>query len=410
MKIGVFSESYKPYTSGVVTSIATFRTELERKGHEIFIFAPSYPEYKDEENHIYRFSSIPAPSNPNYTLAVPIYPGLGLEVKRLQLDVVHAHSPFTLGRVGLKYARRLHLPMVFTYHTRYDQYVHYLKKAPAFAGDMTNKYSSYFCNLCDHIITPTSDIKNILRNGEVTRPISVIPTGVPLDKFEHGDGTWLKRHYQVPADKKVLLFVGRLTQEKNIPFLVDSFKLIHEQYPASVLVLTAEGPMERELRQQASGLGLRPEVDVIFTGALPYDELTNVYHSADLFVFSSLTETQGLVLVEAMAAGLPVIAVRATGVNDMVSHQQDGLICSPQRREFADQVLQVLNNPVLYQGLHQGALQKAEQMSSRSMAHKLESIYMKLIDKNQQQRSSRLNLGHNFNEKLKEIKLTQKEM
>ena len=380
MRIGIFTDSYKPYTSGVVTSISTFKEELTRLGHEVHIFAPSYPNYTDTEENVYRYYSVPSPTNPDYTLAIPVYPGMNLLIKKLQLDLIHVHSPFTMGRVGLHYSRKYYLPLVFTYHTRYDQYVHYVPVAQDLAKDMTIKYSRQFCNNCDHVIAPSSEIRDMVEDTGVKTPVSVIPTGVPLYRFENGDDSWLRRHYSIPEENKILLFVGRLTKEKNLHFLLDSFKLAREQLSNLTLVLTAQGPLESELKHYAKAMGFSLDRDVIFTGALPFDTLVHVYFSADLFVFSSLTETQGLVLIEAMAAGLPVVAVRASGVQDMVDHGVDGILTACDRQDLAEAICQVISDPHLYQRLQAGAIKKADLLSSRAQAIKLENVYQQLLD------------------------------
>ena len=313
MKIGIFTDSYKPYTSGVVTSISTFKEELSRLGHEIHIFAPSYPRYDEVEENVYRFYSLPSPTNPDYTLAIPVFPGMNMLVKRLQLDIIHVHSPFTMGRVGLRYARKYHLPLIFTYHTRYDQYVHYVPLAQDLAKEVTIKYSRNFCNHCDHIIAPSREIKEIVRSQNVIRPITVIPTGVPVQKFTGGNHKWLRQHYPIPAENKILLFVCLLTKEKNLPFLIKAFGQIKKELPNTTLVITAQGPLEEELKDYCTELGLTVNREVIFTGALPFESLVNVYFSSDLFVFSSLTETQGLVLIESYGCRVAVVRCGLAG-------------------------------------------------------------------------------------------------
>ncbi len=380
MKIGIFTDSYKPYTSGVVVSISTFKEELTRLGHDVYIFAPNYPHYHEEEERVYRYYSLPAPTNPDYTLALPVFPGMNILIKKLKLDIIHVHTPFIMGRVGMHYARKLHIPMLFTYHTRYDQYVHYVPVAQDLARDITIKYSSAFCNQCSHVIVPSQEIKEIVQQNDVTTPISVIPTGVPLDRFSSGDSAWLRNNYAIPEKNKVLLFVGRLTQEKNIPFLIRAFGQVHDQRQDTTLVITAQGPMESELKALARKLGLNENKDIVFTGALPYESLVNVYHSADLFVFSSLTETQGLVLLEAMAAGLPVVAVQASGVREMIENGVNGILTSCDTSEMAAAICEVLNNPQLYKRLQANALQKAFDLSSHNMALNLESIYTSLLE------------------------------
>ncbi|MDD3364203.1 MAG: glycosyltransferase family 4 protein, partial [Syntrophomonas sp.] len=368
MKIGIFTDSYKPYTSGVVTSISNFKEELTRLGHEIHIFAPGYPNYDEIEENVYRYFSLPSLSNPDFTLAIPIYPGMNAIVKDLQLDIIHVHSPFTMGRVGLRYAKKLSIPLLFTYHTRYDQYVHYVPLAHDLAKEVTIKYSSNFCNHCNHIITPSAEIESIIRAFKVVTPISVIPSGVPIDKYEGGDAGWLREHYAIPANNRILLFVGRLTQEKNIPFLIQSFKEVKQSQPDTTLVIIAQGPLEEELKDLVTDLGLSLNDDVIFTGVLPFNSLVNAYYSADLFVFSSLTETQGLVLIEAMAAGLPVVAVRASGVREMVDDGIDGILTDCDTGELAAAVCRVLKDEKLYHSLQVNARKKADKLSSHNMA------------------------------------------
>jgi len=377
----MFSDSYKPYTSGVVTSIVSFKEELTRLGHEVFIFAPSYPQETEEEN-VFRFFSFPAPTKKDFALALPVYPGMNLLLKRLDLDIIHVHSPFTMGRVGYHYARKFGIPLVFTFHTRYDQYVHYVPLPQSIVRDITIRYARSFCNNCDQIIVPTKEIERIVEGFNVKTPISVIPTGVQLNKFISGDKNWLRKRYNIPPENRILLFVGRLCREKNLFFLLESFKLVKEKNPRVSLVLTAGGPLEEELKAFAAELGLDLDREVIFTGALPFEQLKNVYHSADLFVFASLTETQGLVLLEAMASGLPVVAVRASGVQDMVDHGVDGLLCPEDKKELSDNIIKVLQDRILYNYFKTNALCKARLLSSQNMALKLQGVYEELIARN----------------------------
>ncbi|HQE22578.1 MAG TPA: glycosyltransferase family 4 protein [Syntrophomonadaceae bacterium] len=381
MRIGIFTDSYKPYTSGVVTSITTFKEELVRQGHEVFIFAPNYPQECEPEENVYRFYSLPSPTNPDFTLAIPVLPGLNMLVKRLNLDIIHVHSPFTMGRVGLRYSRKYGIPIVFTYHTLYDQYVHYVPVAQNLAKEVVIRYSNDFCNHCHHIIVPTTEVEQILKQHHIRTPITVLPTGVPLHKLQNGDSQWLKSNYPIPKENKVLLFVGRLTKEKNLEFLIQAFRLVKEKYSHTTLVLTAQGPIESELKQLTNQLGLSLDQDVVFTGALPYDMLANVYNSADLFVFSSMTETQGLVLIEAMATGLPVVAIRAFGVQDMVDHMVNGILTSCDLHEFSEAICSLLGDEVLYNQFKQQALKKAYHLSAENSARKLEEVYQSLMDK-----------------------------
>jgi 1,2-diacylglycerol 3-alpha-glucosyltransferase len=396
LKIGIFTDSYKPYTSGVVTSIVTFKQELTRMGHDVYIFAPSYPNYNETEKRVYRFFSFPSPTNPDYTLAIPVHPGMNLLVKKIDLDIIHVHSPFTMGRVGLHYARKYRLPLVFTYHTMYDQYVHYVPVAQDLAKEVTIKYSRNFCNHCDHIIAPGTEVKEMLLRHDVKAPISIIPTGVPMERFTGGDSSWLKHNFNIPANNKVLLFVGRLTKEKNLEFLIEAFAKVKAKRSHCTLVLTAQGPLEAQLKSMVREMGLSLEHDVVFTGALPFDRLIDVYYSADLFVFSSVTETQGLVLIEAMAAGLPVVALKANGVNDMVDDRVNGLLTECDEDEFAAAICQVLEDDAMYRKFSKNARRKAELLSSAKMAQKLENIYLTLSSNNIRRHHRLLDVGSWF--------------
>lgn len=376
MKIGFFTDSYKPYTSGVVTSISTFKEELIKLGHEVHIFAPNYPNYQEKEKNVYRFFSLPSPTNTDYTLALPFYLGMNMLMKKLNLDIIHVHSPFTMGRVGMHYARKYHLPLIFTYHTLYDQYVHYVPVAQDIAREVTIKYSKNFCNQCDHLIAPSNDLAEVLINYEIKTTVSVIPTGVPINKFiRDKKGDFLRDKYKIPKDNKILLFVGRLTKEKNLEFLIKAYRKIKNKMPDTTLVLTAQGPLEKDLKKLSQKLELILDKDIIFTGALEFETLVEVYYSADLFVFSSLTETQGLVLIEAMAAGLPVVAIKAHGVKDMVDHEVNGLLTSEDKDEFCEAVCRLLNNEALFQKFKIAALEKAQDLSSFNMVKKLEHVY-----------------------------------
>ncbi len=379
MKIGIFTDSYKPYTSGVVTSIATFKEELNKLGHEVYIFAPSYPDYEDEEAGVYRYYSMISPTNPDFALAIPVYPGLHMLLRKLDLDIIHVHSPFTMGKVGMHMANRHNIPLIFTYHTLYDQYAHYVPVAQELVREMVLRFSNNFCRQCDHIIAPSKEIQKLLYSYDINTPITVIPTGVPLHKFQGARGNWLRNNYAIPKDNKILLFVGRLTREKNLDFLIEAFKLLRTQMPNTTLVLTAQGPLENDLKQLVMEQGMELDTDVIFTGAQPFDTLVNIYYSSDLFVFSSMTETQGLVLIEAMAAGLPVVAVRAYGVQDMVDNGVDGILTESNKEEFAQAITGILADEKIYRYYKKNALKKASSLSSSNMALRMQGVYEELL-------------------------------
>ncbi len=380
MRIGVFSDSYRPYTSGVVTSICTFKQEMNNLGHETFVFAPSYRNYRDEEENVFRFFSVPSPGNPNYTLAVPITPRVNMVAKKLNLDIIHVHSPFILGQMGARCSRRLGIPLVFTYHTLYEQYVHYVPLAQEIARELANKYINYFSNRCDLVITPSVDIKNLIQSNGIKAPIEVIPTGVEIEKFKNGDPLWLRKHFNIPSQRKICLFVGRLTQEKNIDFLLRAFKKAKEQYQETCMVIVATGPLEKELKKTVIHLGMTLNEDVIFAGFLPFENLVDAYCGADIFTFASVTETQGIVLVEAMAAGLPLVVIKATGSQEMVENEKQGLVVDYDLDMFANQIVRLLRDDELRRNFSVQAVKRAAELSSPAMARKMERQYRLLLE------------------------------
>jgi len=378
VKIGIFTDSYLPYTSGVVRSIQTFTEELTNNGHEVFIFAPRYRNCH-EESRVFRFSSIPSPTNRDFNLAVPFSIRLKPTIKKLNLDLIHVHSPFLLGRLGARYARRLGIPLVFTFHTLYDQYVHYVPFAQSFSRELVQKISRTFCNRCHAVFVPTGVIGDYLRGIGVRAPIYVVPTGIRVEEYQGGDRGWLQCRFNLPPGERILLFVGRLGKEKNINFLLECFEIINRDISNTRLVLVGGGPEEEELKNKANELGIAGKVT--FTGVLPPSDVVNCYAGADIFVFPSVTETQGIVIAEAKAAGLPVVAVAAYGVSEMVQDGDDGFLTELDPLQFVDKICLLLKDDDLWKEMSLKARQNAEKMSVANCTAKLIDCYRQVIEK-----------------------------
>jgi 1,2-diacylglycerol 3-alpha-glucosyltransferase len=283
-----------------------------------------------------------------------------------------------MGSLGARAARRHRLPLIFTFHTLYDQYVHYIPFVEEASRQIVQLICRDFCNRCNMVIAPSQLVVKYLRRIGVKAPIANIPTGIDLDEFQDLNRRWLKDNYAITEDQTTLLFVGRLGKEKNVLFLLKAFIEINNIHPDTRLILVGQGPQEDALKKfcRKNGLGDK----VIFTGILPRHKIVHCFASADLFVFPSVTETQGLVIGEAKAAGLPVVAIRAFGPAEVVSHGIDGLLTDPNLPAFTAAILELLAKPDLRDKMAKKAIENAEEISSARCADQMLAIYEELIE------------------------------
>lgn len=376
MNVGLFTESYKPYLSGVTVAVATLAEELEKLNHRTYIFAPRYPGHTEDKDGVFRFRSISARVYPSFRLAIPFSRKILPQIPRLKLDIIHSHSPYQLGLLARRQARKLRLPFVYTLHTLFSEYAHYVPLiSPRITRPLIRRYVHNFCNRADCVIVPTLKIKELLLRDKVTSRVEVVPTGINLEEVAKADPAGVREKYSIPADVKLLIFVGRISKEKNIPFLLESFKQISQFFPEARLLMVGGGPREKDTRRLAEKMRL----PVTFTGQLHPAETLNLLKAADIFVFSSLTETQGLVLAEAKAAGLPIVAVAAHGVVDMVKDGEDGFLVPPRPDVFAAKVLVLLRDDALRDAMAYRAAKNALEFSASVSTHKVMKIYQSLI-------------------------------
>lgn len=327
VRVGFFTECYKPIVNGVVVSIDALRDGLFARGVEVTTVAPHFPHFIDDEHGVVRVPSLPLPTQTAYRLCVPY---LNADDRRRMrgIDLVHAHSPFVTGWMGASYARRHRIPLVFTYHTRLDAYAHY---APFDRGateramvELTRRYA----NAADAVIVPTRAMQRRLRELGVHVPISIVPSAIDVARFAGGQRSALVRARLGADDGAPLaLAVSRLGVEKNLELALDA--LAH--YPELRLAVVGEGPHREALEERAQRLGVAGRVR--FAGALAREQLPDVYASVDAFVFPSTTDTQGLVLAEALAAGLPVVAAASEASGDVLGAA--GRLVEPDPRALA---------------------------------------------------------------------------
>ena len=331
MNILMISDVYFPRINGVSTSIQTFRDGLAEENINVTLVAPEYAgQEAGDDSNILRVPANNIPFDPEDRLMQGRHLRALPEVlQHRHFDLIHVQTPFRAHYAGLAMAKRRNIPCIATYHTHFEEYFHhYLPIMPRpMARGMTRRIARSQCNALDTVIVPSQAMHSALRNYGVTTPLHVLPTGIPLSQFSaaHDDG--FRQRYGLPPDRRIALFVGRVAHEKNLGFLLNSAALALQKQPALAIVIAGEGPALPSLRKQAERLGIAK--DVFFLGYLDRQkELSRCYAAADLFVFPSLTETQGLVLLEAMAAGLPVLGIPAMGAADILEPRR-GAVCAP---------------------------------------------------------------------------------
>ncbi|HZZ63946.1 MAG TPA: glycosyltransferase [Candidatus Baltobacteraceae bacterium] len=307
MRVGFFTEVYHPVVNGIVASVDALAAGLRRLGHDVYCFTPHVPGYEERDGPVYRIPSLPLPVQAPYRLTVPVVSRRNRRAVINRLHIVHAHSPFVTGWMAVRYARRLRLPLVYTYHTQLEEYAHYVPFEPNATRFAAVTLTRNFANSADAVIVPTGVMGERLRELGVTVPVEVIPSGIDLEHFAAGRRSEKVRSaLGVRNGERMLFFVSRLAREKNAAVLIDA--LARCTVPAR-LVIAGDGPERQALEERAAQAGVTERT--VFMGGVDREGLPNLYASADAFVFPSVTETQGLVLAEALAAGCYVIAANA---------------------------------------------------------------------------------------------------
>ena len=375
MKIAMMTNSYKPFVAGVPVSVERLTEGLRRIGHEVVVFAPSY-DTQEEEQDVVRYGSLLRNVAGGFSVPNSLDPIIEERFREEDFDVIHVHHPMMMGETARYLSKRYEVPLVFTYHTRYEQYLHYVGLSGF--GRLMPSYIRHCTTPCDLVIAPTPLMKEYLEEISVKPPVSVLPTGLPMDSFlpDEEKAAQIRRMY-LRGRKHLFVSVSRLAKEKNVEFLIRSVKLIKERRGSDFkLLLVGDGPERKHLQRLAEELGVQEEI--VFVGAVPNEEIRNYCHAADLFLFASRSETQGIVLIESMAAGTPVLAVRATGTEDVVICGENGYMTNVSEIEFSEKLMDILEKKEL-QILTEGAKKTAENYRSDLIAAKAEKIYMEAI-------------------------------
>lgn len=379
MRIAIFSESYEPIVNGVSVCVSTLRDELSKRGHEVFIFAPAFRGHTDAVGNVFRLPSVHTVFMRDYPIPIPYSPTIRRAFESLDLDVVHTQTPFLLGILGAKWARRCGIPLVSTNHTLYTEYAHYAPIRPmALTKAFLVRLMKWYYSGCDAVVAPSRPIEAILRSYGVRARVEIIKTGVvaaaPLSAAQRQE---VRHGLGVLDDELLLLYVGRIAREKNLRMLLEAFRIALGVNPRLKLALVGGGPALAETRRRAEEIGVSGSTR--FVGMLPRGQIDPLYAAADIFVFPSATETQGIAICEALSAGLPVVAVDAGGIPENIQHGVDGFLTADDPAEFADRICFLASRRDERERMSAQARVNARQFSIERMVSDFERFYNSVI-------------------------------
>jgi 1,2-diacylglycerol 3-alpha-glucosyltransferase len=382
MKIAFFTNCYKPLINGVVSSIVSLKESFEKKGHETFIFAPRVESYQDEEANIFRYHSINLTHRVKYPVAIPLSLRAGQAITAFKPDIIHLHHPFVLSLPAIMYAAKLKIPKVLTIHTQYERYAYYVSPIPhVITNEAIRRIIFNLSDKVDIITTPSQSMKDLIGNYKIKKEVAVIPNAIDIDLFREKDEqeiALLKKELQISPDDIVILYLGRVSLEKNIDKIIKALAIIQDKKIDNFkFIVVGDGTAVKQLNSLADSLGLTEKVK--FVGAIEREKVRHYYQIGDIFSFSSTSETFGMVIIEALASGLPVLAVKAPGAVDIITDGLDGILVEDDVYQFAEQLENLIKNRELRQELSSNALQTVKRYSSDTISDQVLTLYEKLL-------------------------------
>jgi glycosyltransferase involved in cell wall biosynthesis len=380
MRIGMMADMYKPHISGVTNYIELNKRAYESAGHQVYVFTFGDEDFQDDEQHIIRSPSLPL----GYRYGEKDFK-VGLryskEAQRLlqTMDIVHTHHPFISGTLALRYARPRRIPVVFTNHTRIDIYMQvYVPQLPGSVGRaFLETYLPNFCRSCDLVISPSKSLEVFLRQVKVGSPIEIIPNGIDLSPFRESSTGVSREDFGFREDDILLLYVGRISGEKNLNFLIRSFHGISQAFENVRLMVVGDGPDLEDLQSRVREMGIGPLVH--FTGLVPYKETPAYFRLADIFVTSSISEVHPLSVIEAMASGLPVVGVGEGGVGDTVEDGATGFLAPNEIAAYTSKLVRLIVEKDLRLSMSAEAMKSSEKYNIQKTSELVFSHYLKLL-------------------------------
>ena len=378
LRVAMFTNNYLPFIGGVPISIERLRRGLESLKDSVLIVAPRYRDQPQNEDNVLRVPSLLAMGEKReFRLANIFLKRIRTRLKVFQPDVIHLHHPFWLGSLGLFIGRWLRVPVIYTYHTRLEHYAHFVPlPGNLFRNLISHALIKRFANKCDAVIVPTDSTEEYLRMIGVKSPTFVQPTGIEYQRFQDvsdDDVNRLRESLKI-QDETVFISVSRLSKEKNIDFMIDAIDALRQRTDRPFrFLMIGKGHQHDRLQQRIDELDLGQHFTLV--GSVPPEDMATWYHLGDVFLFASKSETQGMVILEAMAAGLPVVAVRSSGIDDVVRQDHNGFKTPEKQDQWCDRVQQLLEDDRLRQTLSENALAFAADYSIESFASDVREIY-----------------------------------
>ncbi len=376
MNIVMFTNTYDPMIGGAESSIKAFAEDLRELGHGVLIVTPAFEGAEESTDQIIRLPSIKKIAATRYSLCLPFSGELEKRLKAFAPDMLHCHQPFHLGDTALRYARQHGLPLVFTHHTLYERYIGSHESNADPMRRLAMALPTEFANLCDAVVAPTASIAELIAERGVTQPIHIVPTGVDVDHFACGDRAEARQRWNLPDKGFVLGHVGRLIPAKNLDYLAAAVAgWLKDRDDEARFLLVGDGDSAGNMQRQFEQAGVAERV--IATGKLTGDDLVGAYAAMDLFAFSSLTDTQGMVLIEALSAATPIVALDATGSRDVIAQDQTGLLLPTHATPdaFAEAIASLADDPDRLASMREAATEAARGYDRIACAKQLVEVY-----------------------------------
>ena len=393
MRIGIFTETYEPYISGLVTSEIMLKNALEKQGHDVYVITANLESFKyeyDEKNKVLKIPGIPTGIYDSRLSS--IYPVRAVnKIKSWNLDVIHSQTEFAIGTFARIFAKQYNIPLVHTYHTMYEDYIYYITKGyfEKSSKKLLEYFTRFYCETtATELIVPTNKTYRLFKEKyKFEKNINIIPTGIEVERFfkeniKKNDCIELQKTLKIDKKDFVLLFVGRLAEEKNVEFLIKCQQIINQKHKNIKLLIVGDGPGKEEYEEYTKKLGLNK--NIIFTGKTAWGEIPYYYHIANVFVTASKTETQGLTIIEAMASNVVPVCMRDEAFQSMVTEDLNGLFFETEE-EYINSILKLFKNRDKLEKLSKQARIQAETYSSKYYGEKVLEVYNRAIKEKQKE-------------------------